>query len=159
LPPLPLLVKGNGGGCPSCPPSQFRRPCHYHTNTMNEVGCTYNCIFEIIPTEQVTFFLLVTIFHLNFCFCLNFWSRCLILFPPLYMGTQGPLPTADSIFIEFVSCECKKACQTERCSCFKANLKCTELCQCSNSENYEIDEELIDNVNDFDEAIGSPLND
>jgi hypothetical protein len=43
------------------------------------------------------------------------------------------------------------ACQTKRCSCFKAKLKCTELCQCSNSENSEIDEELIDNVNDFDD--------
>jgi hypothetical protein len=53
---------------------------HYHT--MNEDGCTYNCISELIPTEQVTFFLLVT----------NFWSRGLILFPPLYMGTQGPAP-------------------------------------------------------------------
>ena len=39
----------------------------------------------------------------------------------------------------------------KRCSCFKAKLKCTELCQCSNSEYSEIDEELIDNVNDFDE--------
>jgi hypothetical protein len=28
LPPLPLLVKGSGGGCPSCsPPPQFRHPC------------------------------------------------------------------------------------------------------------------------------------
>jgi hypothetical protein len=57
---------------------------HYHT--MNEDGCTYNCIFELIPTEQVTFFLLVTIFPLNVSFCLNCWSRGLILFPPLYMG-------------------------------------------------------------------------
>jgi hypothetical protein len=57
---------------------------HYHT--MNEDGCTYNCISELIPTEQVTFFLLVTIFPLNFSVRLNFWSRGLILFPPVYMG-------------------------------------------------------------------------
>ena len=63
---------------------------YYHT--MNEDGCTYNCISELIPTEQVTFFLLVTIFPLNFSFYLNFWSRGLILFPPLYMGIQGPAP-------------------------------------------------------------------
>jgi hypothetical protein len=56
----------------------------YHT--MNEDGCTYNCISELISTEQVTFFLLVTIFSLNFSFYLNFWSRGLILFPPLYVG-------------------------------------------------------------------------
>ncbi len=57
-------------------------------------------------------------------------------------GTQGPAP--DSI-LEFVSCKCRKGCQTKRCSCSKGNLKCTELCQCSNCENSEIDEEeLID---------------
>ena len=56
--------------------------------------------------------------------------------------TQGPAP--DSI-LEFVSCKCRKGCQTKRCSCSKGNLKCTELCQCSNCENSEIDEEeLID---------------
>ena len=58
-------------------------------------------------------------------------------------GTQGSAP--DSI-LEFVSCKCKKGCQTKRCSCHKANLKCTELCQCSSCENSEIDEEEpIDN--------------
>ena len=66
-------------------------------------------------------------------------------------GPKSLLRTADSIFTEFISCKCKKACQTRRCSRFKANLKCTELCRCSNSENSEMDEELIDNVNDFDE--------
>lgn len=60
-------------------------------------------------------------------------------------GTQGPAP--DSI-LEFVSCKCKKGCQTNRCSCYKANLKCTEFCQCSSCENSEVDDELIDN--DFD---------
>jgi hypothetical protein len=45
----------------------------------------------------------------------------------------------------------QKDLSNKRCSCFKAKLKCTELCQCSNSEYSEIDEELIDNVNDFDE--------
>jgi hypothetical protein len=43
---------------------------YYHT--MNEDGC----ISELIPTEQVTFFLLVT----------NFWSRGPDSFSPLYMG-------------------------------------------------------------------------
>ena len=31
------------------------------------------------------------------------------------------------------SCKCKKGCQTKRCSCFKANLKSTELCKCTNT--------------------------
>jgi hypothetical protein len=77
---------------------------------MNEDGFTYNCIFELIPTEQVTFFLLVTIFPLNFSFCLNFWSCGLIL-------TQGSDTdpracsrqlTASLDFIEFVSCKCSQ---------------------------------------------------
>jgi hypothetical protein len=62
-------------------------------------------------------------------------------FRPPAMQASSRHPTA-CIFIECVSCECKKACQTKRCSCFKANLKCTELCQSSNPENSEIDEEL-----------------
>jgi hypothetical protein len=64
---------------------------YYHT--MNENGC----ISELIPTEQVTFFLLVT----------HFWY----FFHPCTWGPKGLLQTADSIFIKFVSCECKKASQ------------------------------------------------
>ena len=39
------------------------------------------------------------------------------------------LPAPGTIF-EFVSCKCKKGCQTKRCSCFTCieNLMCTELC-------------------------------
>ena len=73
------------------------------------------------------------------------------------------------------NCKCKKDCQTKRCSCFKANLKYTELCKCtntllamllawhnfiqkstqlSNCENSEITEiDLIDN-NFIDEGSG-----
>jgi hypothetical protein len=71
---------------------------HYHI--MNEDGWTYSCIFELIPTEQVTFFLLVTISPLNFSFCINFWSRGLILFPPPVHGgpKPAPEPTASLIY-------------------------------------------------------------
>jgi hypothetical protein len=102
--------------------------------TMSEDGC----ISELIPTEQVTFFLL----PIGYKFLV---PRSDTFSTPVHGAPKGLLQTADSIFIEFVSFECKKACRTKRCSCFKANLKCTELCQCSNSENSEIDEELIDN--------------
>ena len=61
----------------------------------------------------------------------------------------GGQPAPDSI-LEYVSCKCKKGCQTRRCSCHKANLKCTELCQCNSCENAEeqelneMESELID---------------
>jgi hypothetical protein len=90
---------------------------YYHT--MNE----NRCISELIATEQVTFFLLVT----------NFWYFS----TPVHGGPKGLLHTDDSIFIKFVSCECKKACQTKRCSYFKAKIWIA-LNQCSNSENNEI---------------------
>jgi hypothetical protein len=57
--------------------------------------------------------------------------------------TRGTLGSARNSILEFVSCKCKKGCQTKRCSCFKANLKCTELSQCSNCENSEINEEQL----------------
>jgi hypothetical protein len=70
---------------------------HYHT--MNEDGCTYSCIFELIPTEQVKFFLLVTISPLNFSFCLNFLSRDLILFPPpVHGGPKGLLQSRQQLY-------------------------------------------------------------
>jgi hypothetical protein len=69
---------------------------------------------------------------------LSIGYKFLILFPHLYMGgPKGLLQTADSIFIKFVSCKCKKASQTKRSSCFKAKIW-NALNQCSNSENNEI---------------------
>lgn len=64
--------------------------------------------------------------------------------------TWGTLEPAPDSILEYVSCKCKKGCQTRRCSCHKAKLKCTELCQCNSCENAEEQElnemasELID---------------
>ena len=38
-----------------------------------------------------------------------------------------PIRTASALD----SCKCKKGCETKRCACFKANLKCIELCKCT----------------------------
>ncbi|XP_028415026.1 uncharacterized protein LOC114538109 [Dendronephthya gigantea] len=54
-------------------------------------------------------------------------------------GTQPPAPES---ILEYVDCKCKKGCTTNRCSCHKSGLKCTELCQCNGCENYESAEEL-----------------
>ena len=43
-------------------------------------------------------------------------------------GTQEP--AAESI-LECVHYKCQKGYKTRRCSCYKSDLKCTELCQCN----------------------------
>ena len=45
------------------------------------------------------------------------------------------LPIAPDGVLSFISCSCKKGCSTNRCSCFKASLGCSDLCKraaCSN---------------------------
>ena len=64
---------------------------------------------------------------------------------PLYQ----PLPSSNGAVAEishisgtlyFVStdqlnkCACKQQCQTDRCSCRKVNLKCSDMCKCSDEE-------------------------
>lgn len=44
-------------------------------------------------------------------------------------------PCAPDGFLENVTCGCKTGCQSRRCSCLRANMKCTEVCQCSNCSN------------------------
>ena len=47
------------------------------------------------------------------------WTPCWTTLPQAAKGCQ-----------ELLKCGCKKAC-TKRCKCFKAGLKCTQLCFCS----------------------------
>ena len=49
-------------------------------------------------------------------------------------GTQEPAPKS---ILECVHCKCQKGCKT-RCSCYKFDLKCTELFRCNSSENSDI---------------------
>ena len=72
------------------------------------------------------------------------WSRCLLPNPiipsPIGNGwrlSNGELevvwmtrPPAPDSLLDCVNCKCKTGCQTQRCSCNKANLNCTELCSC-----------------------------
>lgn len=66
-------------------------------------------------------------------------------------------PCAQDGFLENVTCGCKTGCQSRRCFCLRANIKCTEVCQCSNCSNpaeehkdgeisssEESDDELLD---------------
>ena len=59
----------------------------------------------------------------------------------------------DSI-LNFVSCKCASGCETRRCSCRKAELTCSDLCQCSNCCNSKSDldeekehEDVFDDLN------------
>ena len=54
---------------------------------------------------------------------------------------------------EFLSCSCKKSCLNEDCCCFKAGLKCTDMCsvQCNNiasDDEHELHFELDSNEDD-----------
>lgn len=51
-------------------------------------------------------------------------------------------PAPDSI-LEFVNCKCKKGCETNRCSCLKAAMKCSDLCKCIGCRNNDGNNEGI----------------
>ena len=55
-------------------------------------------------------------------------------------GEQEPAPES---ILECVHCKCQKGCKTRRCSCYKSDLKCTELFRCNSSENSDI---LVDEL-------------
>ena len=66
--------------------------------------------------------------------------------------------------IAFLSMSCagaKKGCNTKRCSCQKANLPCTELCQCSECENMQGCSMEEDDIIDYglDEDVDGTLHD
>ena len=48
------------------------------------------------------------------------------------------LPPAPDGLLENIQCACKKGCTTNRCSCHRANLHCTSLCQCKSCLNSSV---------------------
>ena len=65
----------------------------------------------------------------------------------------------DSV-MSFIACSCQKGCTTNRCSCKRASLKCSDLCRCKGCENSELGEQNeIDYVelgaNDSDDTSDS----
>ena len=49
--------------------------------------------------------------------------------------TWMTLPPAPDSVLDFVNCRCKTSCINNRCSCKKANLKCSKLCNCIDCQN------------------------
>lgn len=69
--------------------------------------------------------------------------------------TRPPAP--DSI-LEFIHCGCKTGCKTQRCSCRKATIQCTDVCTCAGCENAVItDDEQSDEEIDEDIDEGEAL--
>ena len=64
-------------------------------------------------------------------------------------------PPAPDSLLECIVCKCKTGCQTKRCSCQKAELKCTELCSCVDCQNEsgDIDEEEENGQSESDDEI------
>ena len=52
------------------------------------------------------------------------------------LPTATKVPPAPLAIVELIRCQCKTHCTTQRCSCRRHNLACTELCLCgSDCEN------------------------
>jgi hypothetical protein len=66
-------------------------------------------------------------------------------------------PAPDSI-LDFVNCRCRTGCNSQRCSCYKAKLKCTDLCSCLDCCN-SVDGNDDDDDSDSDMAGGSDESD
>jgi len=67
----------------------------------------------------------------------------------MFPVTTNTLPAPQAI-IELVRCKCNTNCSTQRCSCRKNNLSCTELCLCDTE--CENDEDCnVENDSDGDE--------
>ena len=59
------------------------------------------------------------------------------------------LPAAPDPLLEIVKCTCKTGCKTQRCSCTKAQQKCSDLCSCESCSNIvELDKHIIQTAND-----------
>ena len=73
--------------------------------------------------------------------------------------TIAPAPES---LLEFVNCKCQKGCETKRCSCVKAELKCSDLCKCvgcrnnnGNKEDIDCDSDTYDSQGDFSSSENS----
>ena len=71
--------------------------------------------------------------------------------------------SAPDSLLEYVSCKCKTACKTLRCSCVKSSLKCTDVCGCSDccnghdKEQEENGEEESSDLSDCSEDGGGRM--
>ena len=46
-------------------------------------------------------------------------------------------PTVPDAILQVLNCRCKTGCNSNRCGCFRNELKCTEICRCENCSNCD----------------------
>ena len=65
-----------------------------------------------------------------------------------YEAGMTTLPPAPESIIHLTVCHCKTKCVAIRCKCCKNGLKCSEMCQCLESENNRSDERDSNEIED-----------
>ena len=70
-------------------------------------------------------------------------------------------PSAPESLLEFVQCKCRTGCKTQRCSCLKSGLNCTEVGSCSECQSnpHVIDGEDESDSSDNDDEDDYDLGD
>ena len=71
------------------------------------------------------------------------------------------LPPAPDSILKFVNCKCTKGCESNRCSCLKSGMKCTDVCKCTNCKNCKESgsgnesDDSDEDIYNFDESASS----
>ena len=69
------------------------------------------------------------------------------------LPTTTKVPPAPQAIVELVRCQCKAHCTTQRCSCLKHNLSCTDLCLCGSDCENDADCNAECDTQDSDEDL------
>ena len=68
------------------------------------------------------------------------------------------IPAAPDPLLKIVKCTCMTGCKTQRCSCTKAQQKCSDLCSCESCSNIvALYKDIIQTANDGD-LVGNNSN-
>ena len=59
-----------------------------------------------------------------------------------FIAKASSSPIAPKEILELVKCGCKGRCETDKCSCYRKRLSCTEMCHCTECENTDFSTEM-----------------
>lgn len=68
----------------------------------------------------------------------------------LYNPDAGYTQVCPQSILKLLSCKCKAGCATNSCGCRNVGLKCTDICQCSDSCTNGAQDDNIDNEVEFE---------
>ncbi|XP_046856604.1 uncharacterized protein LOC124449684 [Xenia sp. Carnegie-2017] len=63
------------------------------------------------------------------------------------------IPPAPDSLLDNVNCGCKTGCNSQRCSCNKAGVKCTDVCSCTACTNVDIDDNDVEEEEFLDDDM------